>query len=618
METTENQPAVEVTDLAYDFPGAETLSLRVPGLAIATREHTAIVGPSGCGKTTLLRLIVGVLVPKKGTVRTLGIETATLGRAARGRERLRSIGMVFQNFALLEYISALENIVLTARLGGLSLPDARERAHDLATRAGIAHTLGRRPRRLSQGEQQRIAVCRALVTRPRLIVCDEPTGNLDPARSGEIIALVRSEADAIGGHGSRGHPRPRRARELRSHRRTRIDRIARTGAAVILLSLRHAASYWARSLLLFACVFVITALPLVSRSVAASFERSMLSRASTVPLLVGAAGSRFDLSLAALHWRVSDIATIELGVVEEIASEPGVVALPVHARYSARGETIAAVPFEYFGFRGLALREGRLVAQLGDAVLGAKAARKLRLAPGDELPSDQRRSYDITAPPSVVLTIVGVLAETGTPDDDAVFVDLKTAWLLEGISHGHQDASAITDPEKVIGRSDERVALSGAVVEHQRVDGGNADSFHLHGDRQDLPITAVLVIPSTDKSAALVRTRINADAARQAISPTDVAEELVGSVLRVRALVDTISLVVGVAMLGLLALVGMLTLRARSDEIRTLRDVGASNGQIAALFLVEFVGICLVAIVGAIWAASAASGQADRALALLA
>lgn len=106
--------------------------------------------------------------------------------------------MVFQDFALLDYLSALENIVLTARLGRFDLGASRERARELANRAGITHTLKRRPGRLSQGERQRVAVCRALVTNPKLIICDEPTGSLDPARSSEIIELVLTEAESIG------------------------------------------------------------------------------------------------------------------------------------------------------------------------------------------------------------------------------------------------------------------------------------------------------------------------------------------------------------------------------------------------------------------------------------
>ncbi|MEL7472302.1 MAG: FtsX-like permease family protein [Planctomycetota bacterium] len=381
---------------------------------------------------------------------------------------------------------------------------------------------------------------------------------------------------------------------------------------MIALALRHAQAHWGRSLLLIGCVFIIAALPLISRSVAGSFERVLRDRAETVPLLVGAAGSRFDLVLAALHWRVSNVAPIELGVVDEIATEPGVRAFPVHARFTAKGEPIAAVPFEYFDFRSLAPREGRLVSQLGEAVLGSSAAARLGLASGDRLPSDQRRSYDITGASSVVLQVVGVLAETGTPDDEAVLVDLETAWLLEGIAHGHEPASSITDPSKLIGRSRDRVALSGAVIEHQRVDAHTADSFHMHGERDRLPITAVLVVPPTDKAATLVRTRINANTARQAISPSKVSKELIESVLRIQRLIDAVSLVVGLAMLCLLALVVTLSVRARANEIRTLRDIGASRAQIVQLFAIEFGGLAAAGVLAATLTAWGAADLAPR------
>ena len=188
---------IHARGVRYRFPGAERLTLSVPEFEVPAGEHTAIVGPSGCGKTTLLRLAVGALLPNEGTIRTLGLDPAGMRPSARGRARLRSIGMVFQDFALLDYLTAGENILLTARLGGAAPGPAKEIAHELAARAGIAHTLGRRPDRLSQGERQRVAVCRALVTRPRLIVCDEPTGNLDPTRSGAIVDLVLQEARAI-------------------------------------------------------------------------------------------------------------------------------------------------------------------------------------------------------------------------------------------------------------------------------------------------------------------------------------------------------------------------------------------------------------------------------------
>lgn len=197
MVAPETNPIIELSGVVYRFPGTDRLTLNVPSLIVPSGEHTAITGPSGCGKTTLLRLIAGVLVPSAGSVRTLGTDITELHPRARSRQRLRSIGMVFQDFAILDYLSALENIMLTARIASEDSGASREHARALAQRAGIGHVLHRRPGRLSQGERQRVAVCRALVTKPRLVVCDEPTGNLDPSRSQEIIELVLSEAKAL-------------------------------------------------------------------------------------------------------------------------------------------------------------------------------------------------------------------------------------------------------------------------------------------------------------------------------------------------------------------------------------------------------------------------------------
>ncbi|MBO6513273.1 MAG: ABC transporter permease [Phycisphaerales bacterium] len=386
---------------------------------------------------------------------------------------------------------------------------------------------------------------------------------------------------------------------------------------MILLAMRHLRFHWGRSLLLCLCIFVIVGLPLVSRSVISSFESSLRDRAQTVPLLVGPAGSRFDLVLAALHWRITDLKPIPLGVVEEIRELPGTEAIPVHVRYRARGKPIAAVPYEYFEFRGLVPQEGRMIAGLGEALLGSTAAKELKLKPGDELPSDQLSSYDITAPSAVMLRIVGVLHETNTPDDRVVFVDLETAWLLEGIAHGHASASSVRDPDLLIGESEEHVALSGALIEYQRVDETTAGSFHLHEDRAELPITAILVFPKDQKDAALTRTRINAVESRQALSPINISDELIRSVLRVQRLVDVIFLIVGIAMIGLLVLVSLLTIRARSHEVRTLLDIGATRTQVSLIFLFEYASIVLVGIAGAVLAAWMSGSVSDQILNLL-
>jgi len=166
--------------------------LRVPDLAIARGSTTAFVGPSGSGKTTLVNLIAGIAVPTAGRIVTDDVEITGLGDAERRSFRIRRIGLVFQEFELLEYLSVLDNILLPYRIHpSLALDDSvRERAESLATEVGIGDKLGRYPDRLSQGERQRVAVCRAVLPEPVLLLADEPTGNLDGENSNRVLDIL--------------------------------------------------------------------------------------------------------------------------------------------------------------------------------------------------------------------------------------------------------------------------------------------------------------------------------------------------------------------------------------------------------------------------------------------
>lgn len=178
---------IRLAELTFRYPRTP-FQLNVPDLRIGRGERAAIIGPSGSGKTTLLRLISGIVTPKAGRVVTNGVSVGDLSDAERRAFRLRNVGLVFQEFELLEYLSVLDNVLLPFRLDG-TLPGrakARERAIELAQRVGLERELNRRPASLSQGERQRVAVCRALVTRPPIVLADEPTGNLDP-RTGSLV-----------------------------------------------------------------------------------------------------------------------------------------------------------------------------------------------------------------------------------------------------------------------------------------------------------------------------------------------------------------------------------------------------------------------------------------------
>ncbi|MGI9327741.1 MAG: ABC transporter ATP-binding protein [Pseudomonadales bacterium] len=182
---------IELSDLRFRYPESN-FELLVNALQIARGETVALVGPSGSGKTTLLNLIAGVFVPSAGRVTVAGKELSVANDAARRAYRLSHVGMVFQNFELLDYLSVLDNILLPLRIGsGQRVTDRhRQRAIDAAHQVGIADKLGRHPQQLSQGERQRVAVSRALLLEPELVLADEPTGNLDPTNKHIVLQLL--------------------------------------------------------------------------------------------------------------------------------------------------------------------------------------------------------------------------------------------------------------------------------------------------------------------------------------------------------------------------------------------------------------------------------------------
>lgn len=193
--TASSSALVRLAGIRFTYAGAD-FALNVAELGIERGERVAFVGPSGAGKTTLVHLIAGILVPDAGTVHLGATLLSSLPDAARRAERIARIGLVFQRFELLDYLSALENVLLPFRINPALRPtdEARERARDLIAATGLSHASARGPGQLSQGERQRVAICRALVTHPEVVICDEPTGNLDPATSASTLDLLFEQA----------------------------------------------------------------------------------------------------------------------------------------------------------------------------------------------------------------------------------------------------------------------------------------------------------------------------------------------------------------------------------------------------------------------------------------
>lgn len=186
---------VRIQDLTFGYK-TDGFRLRIPAFSLDACERVAVVGPSGSGKTTLLNLIAGLLTPETGVIDVAGTDVSSLSEAERRAFRAKQIGFVFQDFALLDYLSARQNILYPYRITpALALnSDVEDRAAALAQACGIGDKLDRHPSRLSQGEQQRVAICRALVTQPKLILSDEATGNLDPDSKARIMDLLFEQA----------------------------------------------------------------------------------------------------------------------------------------------------------------------------------------------------------------------------------------------------------------------------------------------------------------------------------------------------------------------------------------------------------------------------------------
>lgn len=180
-------------DFAYSKCG---FALRIDQLSVREGQQECWIGPSGCGKTTLLHLVAGIFSPDSGYIKTCGEELHVMSDAARREFRIANIGLVFQDFALLDYLNVLDNILLPYRISrALRLnSEACDRAAETAGTLGLGGKLGRRPNQLSQGEQQRVAICRAMVTSPRLLLADEPTANLDQQNATRVLDALQAYA----------------------------------------------------------------------------------------------------------------------------------------------------------------------------------------------------------------------------------------------------------------------------------------------------------------------------------------------------------------------------------------------------------------------------------------
>jgi putative ABC transport system permease protein len=239
------------------------------------------------------------------------------------------------------------------------------------------------------------------------------------------------------------------------------------------------------------------------------------------------------------------------------------------------------------------------MATLGECVVGAAVANDRGLVPGDHVISSPETLFDLAGVYPLEMRVTGVLGSSDSPDDHAIFVDLKTAWIIEGLGHGHQDLARAGAGAEVLRREDGNIVGNAAVREYQEITPENIGSFHFHRDLATLPITAVIVVPPDRKSATLLLGRYQSHEQLQLLSPIDVVDTLLATVFSIENVVVAALAAVGFATLALVVLVFMLSLRLRRGEIATMSRIGGSRARIASILGIEIAGVLAMALVTA-------------------
>lgn len=362
------------------------------------------------------------------------------------------------------------------------------------------------------------------------------------------------------------------------------------------LAWRYLRHHRLKTLLLVCSIGLVIYLPLAVQLLVAETATQMSARAAGSPLLVGAEGSELELTLNSLYFRRRPPDLVDYGLVRSLRASGHGQVIPLYVRFQARGHPVVATELPYFGFRGLRVARGRGLALPGEAVLGSAAAAKLGLAPGDSLVTSPESVFDLAGVYPLKLRVVGVLATSRSEDDQAVFVDLKSAWIIQGLGHGHQDLAAPEASAGVLRTESDRIIANASVVQYNEVDAGNLESFHFHGDDSAYPLSGVLVVPKSHRDETLLLGEFQSGALPgQILRPRVVMAELLATVFSVKQYVVMAMSIVLVTTLALAALIFGLSARLRQREIETMLRMGSSRQQLAAILGSEIVIVLLLA-----------------------
>jgi len=357
---------------------------------------------------------------------------------------------------------------------------------------------------------------------------------------------------------------------------------------VLFLAWRYLVYHRFKTVILVVSIMLIVYLPVGLNAVVEQSAEHLTARAGATPLLVGAKGSPLELALNSLYFSSEHPELIDYSEATSVTESGLADAIPLYVRFRSRDNPIVGTSFDYFGFRELGFASGRPMALLGDCVVGAAVAESLGVQPGDAVTSSPETVFDLAGVYPLKMKVTGVLEHAFTPDDNAIFVDVKTAWIIEGLGHGHQDLARPEAARGVLSRSENNIVANASVVQHNEITDENIDTFHFHGELEVYPLTSVLVVPKDEKSGVILRGRYNNDAATtQIVRPVTVIEELLDTILTIQQFLVATVIIVGIATVATASLVFLLSLRLRRREIDTMLKIGGSRPRIASMLFAE-------------------------------
>ena len=366
---------------------------------------------------------------------------------------------------------------------------------------------------------------------------------------------------------------------------------------ILYMAWRYLVYHRIKTTILMLSITLIVYLPVGLQVLVGQSEQQLTSRATATPLVVGARGSPLELVLNTLYFESDTPARMRYKEATRIADTGLALSIPVYNRFHARKHPIVGTTIEYFDFRGLAIQAGSMMAMLGECVIGTLVAEALDVEPGDAIVSSPESVFDLAGVYPLQMTVSGVLAFSDSPDDRAIFVDLKTAWIIEGLCHGHQDLAKPEAVSGVLRRDGNKVIGNASVVQYNVITPDNLDSFHFHGDRQEFPITAVIVVPHDTKSGTLLMGRYQSpEDPSQIVKPLTIMNGLLDTILTVQSYVVTAVVIIGISTLATAVLVFLLSLRLRRREIETMHKIGGSRRRVTSVLAGEIVVVLALGV----------------------